>query len=384
MCPPGVDQTTRLPQRWQIVVPRLRQNHQLALNFPHGSTRFLFDENGAWDAWSKLARPAARTNQTFSKGKHHSRGPVSRLESFPAELLAMILSCPELSKDDIISLGMASETLWSHTIYYIEKDYRHSPSVGPWAGSEIACTGTYLTELPPSFEKDDLALNSVSITDGGEMCSARKINWAAFQHFTSPRKEDEQEWRAAFNHHAANQTNIPKTRLAQMSEDLLFVSSTIGSFPADAPWVLRNLTTKEFVRCLPRADSQGRRGYVDHPVFKGLRVHDILTMRICWTQAYRFDMCGKWAGHSFDIVVLDENRSALGEAWVDVTDAIVEEARKHLEPLSEDMKRQKMENACKRRGRGCGLLTHVRTWTMRHAYSTEIATLTFGLDQDHA
>ena len=341
MCPRGVDQTMRSPQRWQIVVPRLKQNHQLLMKSPYRNKRFLFDGNGAWDAWSKLARPAARTNQTFSKGKHHLLGPISRLESLPAELLAIILSCPELSKNDVISLGMASETLWSHTIQYIDKNYRHSPSVGPWAGSEIACTGTHLTKLPPSFDKDDLALNSVSITDRGQMCPARKINWAALRHFTSPGKGDEQEWRGAFNEHATNQTNIPKTRLAQMSEDLLLVASTIGSSPADAPWVLRNLTTKEFIRCLPRADSQGQRGYVDHPEFKGLRVNDILTMRICWTQPYR--ICGQWAGHSFDIMALDEKQSALGEAWVDVTDAIVEEARKHFKPLSEDMKRQKME-----------------------------------------
>ena len=272
----------------------------------------------------------------------------------------MILSCPELSKEDIISLGMASETLWPHTIHYIDKDYRHSPSVGPWAGSEIACTGTHLPTLPPSFDKDDLALNSVSITAGGHMCTARKINWAAFRDFTSTGKDVEQEWRGAFNNHAANQTDIPKTRLAQMSEDLLFVSSTIGSSPADAPWVLRNLTTKEFVRCLPRADSQGRRGYVDHAKFKGLRVNDALTMRIFWTLPYTWrtfsqrNMFGQWAGHSFDIVALDENRSALGEAWVDVTDAVVEEARKYLKPLSKTVKSQKMGNTLTRRRTGRG------------------------------
>lgn len=345
MCPIGADQTERGPQRWQLLVPRLKQNQQLPLLSPYQDYKLLFDENGGWDAWSMLARPAARTNRTFSRGKYHSRGPVSRLESLPAEILAMILSCPELSKDDIIALGMASETLWSHTIHYIDKDYRHSPSVGPWAGCEIACVGSYLTELPPSFEKDDLALNSVSITGGGWMCIAREFNWAALSEFTSPGEDDEKEWRGFFHHHATNQKNIPKTRLAQMSEDLLFVASTTGTSPIDAPWVLRNLTTKEFVRCLPRADYKGRRGLIDHPEFKGLSVHDILTMRVCWTRPYRWDdftsfnMCGQWAGHSFDIVALDdENRLALREAWVDVTDAIVEEAEKHLEELSEDKK----------------------------------------------
>ena len=164
----------------------------------------LYDECAAWDAWSKLARPAAGTNQTFSRGKRPSRVPVSRLESLPAELLAMILSCLELSKDDIISLGMASEIWWSHTIQHIDKDYRRSPSVGPWAGTEIACTGSYLNKLPPSFNCDDLALNSVGILDRDIMCTARTTNWAALQNFTSPGKDDEQQWRAAFNVHAAN------------------------------------------------------------------------------------------------------------------------------------------------------------------------------------
>ena len=239
--------------------------------------------------------------------------------------------------------------MWSHTIQYIDRDYRHSTLVGPWAGNEIACTGSYLVKLPPSFDKDDLALKSVSIANSRPLRTAGKINWAAFRHFASPEEDVEQEWRAAFNNHAANQTKIPKTRLAQMSEELLSVSSTVGSSPADAPWILRNLTTKEFVRCLPRADSQGRRGYVDHPECKGLHVTEILMMRICWSRPYRWEnfpqlkMHGPWAGHSFDIVAMDENRSTLGEAWVDVTNAIVEEAQKHLEPLGEEQKRHRIE-----------------------------------------
>ena len=189
MCPIGVDQAERESQHWQLLVPRLKQNQLLPLvSPPHQDYKILFDENGGWDAWSRLARPAARTDQTLSKGKYHLRGPVSRLESFPAEILAIILSCSELSKLDIISLGMASETLWSHTIRFISKDYRHSPSVGPWAGCEIACVGSDLTEFPPSFEKDDSAFRSVSLPGGGEMRTARWFNRAASVYFTSPQE----------------------------------------------------------------------------------------------------------------------------------------------------------------------------------------------------
>ena len=250
----------------------------------------------------------------------------------------MILNYLALSRDDIVSLGMASETLWSHTIQHIDIDYRHSPSIGPWAGYEIACTGTYLLELPSTFNRDNLALNSVSITEDGQMCTARKINSAMLTNFVSSLIEyDEQEWWIAFNNHVPDQTHIPRPRLAQMSEELLSVFSGIRSPPADAPWILRNLATKEFVRCLPKTDFQGRRGYVDHPRVKWLRLSEVLTMRICWTIPNMrglyppLNASGQWAGHSFDIVPLDETRVTLGEAWTDVTDAIVEEAQKHFE-----------------------------------------------------
>ena len=122
-----------------------------------------------------------------------------------------------------------------------------------------------------------------------------------------------------------------------MSEELLSVSSTIRSSKVDAPWILRNLITKEFVRCLPTADSQGRRGYVDHPKCKGLRLTDILTIRIIWSRPLGspsyYPYRSPWAGHSLDIVPLDENSSVLVEPWVDVTDAIAKASQKDLEML---------------------------------------------------
>ena len=170
------------------------------------------------------------------------------------------------------------------------------------------------------------------------MSTAREINWAMLDNFDHSLKDsDKEQWCAAFNNHAAKQTHIPKPRLAQMSEEFLSVFSSIRSPPADAPWTLRNLATKEFVRCPPTVDYRGGRGHVDHPEGKWLHLSKILTMRICYSRTCTpghypmLNTFGQWAGDSFDIVPLDKTRGTLGEAWTDVTDAIVDEAQKYFE-----------------------------------------------------
>ena len=162
-----MDGTERKHQYWQITIPRLQQNHMIYTNAASCDTRLLFDSGAGWDTWSRLARPAPRTHQTLSTSKQRSQGPVSCLESLPCELLAIILSYLELSKDDFVALGMASEIFWPHTIQHVDKDYRRSPSIGPWAGFEIACTRTYITAPPPSSNKGNLALYSASTTNYG-------------------------------------------------------------------------------------------------------------------------------------------------------------------------------------------------------------------------
>src|SRR5436190_24145845 len=94
---------------------------------------------------------------------------------------------------------------------------------------------------------------------------------------------------------------------------------------------MRNLTTKEYVRC-----RQERGGYIDHPDVDQLRVDDVLLMRICWTRLpawHEPDMwsCiyrGSWAGHCFDIVPLEKaGVLAVENGWRDTTDEVVKQAK---------------------------------------------------------
>jgi len=72
----------------------------------------------------------------------------------------------------------------------------------------LACTGTYLTDLPEAFEKGSLFHSSVKgwgggpLTPSGDMCLARTINWAAFTQYGPVPEDAEVGWGAAFDEYA--------------------------------------------------------------------------------------------------------------------------------------------------------------------------------------
>lgn len=334
MCPPGVDQTTRMTQKWSILAPRLRQINR----FPETPSfeKFSLDDEShenddgiTWDAWSKLARMTP-TIHSHGVGLYRTRRMASvkpsKLESMPTELIGMVLGDSELEREDVMAIGLCSDILWLHVLRHIEKDSQKN--IAPWAGTELACTGTYLTDLPPSFEKDNLAESSVAFSTYGRMCRARKINYAADKSYTQPAGDPEQAWQSAFDAKIAIMSTIPSTQVKYLKQDLLSVCSRLPPNSLDAPWILRNLSTREYIRCRPGAGVGGQRGFVEHPDTKWLRLDDALLMRIYWTYEH-VDLCrGKWAGHCFDIIPLEDKGGNVGDGWVDVTGGLVKDGEK--------------------------------------------------------
>lgn len=335
MCPPGVDQTERGPQYWHILAPRRQKIYRLSKDrnsYGSNSPReILFNDELSWNAWSKLAMPASplRTQATQSTRRRKRTHTLSRLESLPTELIELILEDPLLEKSDIIALGLTSETLWEHALQHIEKDCsRTQPSM---AGIELACTGTYLTDLPESFEKDGLAKSTVEIHPFGYMCEARKINRGATSKYQTVNDGPEDLWKDAWKPELILTAAISERLAGAMTMELMSRCSGLRGSSPNAPWVLRNLTTQEYVRCRPGPGLTDRRGYIDHPNGFKVRLDDALLLRICWTKVspwtdkeglgiYR----GSWAGHCFDIVPLDQ--AGIGKGWKDSTNEILEQA----------------------------------------------------------
>lgn len=326
----------------------MKQSQKLALKTVYDTSNLgeiLFVQDQSWDAWSKLAKPVEFSLVTprspIVKQSYRTKTTalsLPSLECMPAELLARVFGDETLEKWDIVALGLCSQSLWQHMLRHVESVYRKSAA--PWAGVEIACTGTCLTELPESFERDNLAMDSVISKDGpAQMFLARRFNWSAWNEFKQPETNQQDAWRSALHVHRTGAA-IPNSRWPKLEEDIscsnLFPQILPNLYPNLSPespsWILRNLTTKEYVRLCE--NPYRKREYIV-PGLPWLRLDDVLMMRICWTLnpgppmylqidsgLYR----GKWAGHCFEVVMVEDASTEAG-VWTDVTRELVSEAR---------------------------------------------------------
>jgi hypothetical protein len=363
MCPPGTDQTERVRQEWHLIAPRLRKRICFGgPYFTHTAAKietFLFDPMSSWGAWGKLAKPSAGHISAF---RSPVRMPVSQeprtiIESLPAEVLAMILDNESLSKEDVLCFGLAYQNLWPHVLYHIIHDCRKHR--GSLTGIEIALTGTWLTDLPESFLEPELTIPD---STWRYPYPARGFNWTAWRSWEGFDKEVEAQWISAWNVGGPRKAKISQVQEHQMLTELMRVTSPVYGYPTNQGWVLRNLISKEYVRCKPGPTVPLQHGYVDHVDFPSLRIDDVLLMRIGWSRRLSWERCdeafdrlvrGPWAGHCFDIVPLDEtlNTDSSWKDWMDSTDQIVREARDFERQLNEwpavQNKRRKMKSIFK-------------------------------------
>lgn len=263
----------------------------------------------------------------------------------------MIFDDATLEKQDVVALGLCSHILWQHMVERVERAYQMAAA--PWASAEIACTGTYLKDLPEPFEKDNLAMNSVlARVERIQMPAARRFNWSAWAEFAEPEENPRDAWRSALYFHR-DTADVPDACWPRLEEDILcdYLFPTSTSFLAEGRlgWVLRNLTTKEYVRLRRRSSEHCKGGdcsVVDDASAPWLRLDDVLIMRICWTSVPSprpdFERSldfhrGKWAGHRFEVVMREDPASVSDSAdsaeaddeghWKDITADIVSEAR---------------------------------------------------------
>jgi hypothetical protein len=268
----------------------------------------------------------------------------------------LIIEDPTLIRSDIIAHGLTCETLWTHVLRYVEKDC--SLTEAPMAGLEIACTGSYLTNLPESFVKDELAKSSVEISEWGYMCEARKINWAAIISYDSVDVTPKEKWWTAWQLQHGRLARFSGRAHRRMGVELLAYCSELRGSSQDALWVLRNLTTREYVRYRPGDGLRELCGLVDCEDSQvKVRIEDVLLMRICWTSVRTWEddekelgICPrKWAGHCFDIVPWEQLDGL--EGWTGCTTERLDEARVLAEKI---LPRDKVEKVFGRESPGCG------------------------------
>ena len=101
-------------------------------------------------------------------------------------------------------------------------------------------------------------------------------------------------------------------------------------FPPGRRWVLRNLTTREYVYAHVLTSEDGSGGGPDRPDAAhpwGFTLGTVVAVNTCWydhpiRHVLGWEVHGKWAGNRFDIVEerrLSEDTEGRHEAWADVS-----------------------------------------------------------------
>jgi hypothetical protein len=308
MCPPGVDQTMRSAQKWQVLAPELGQVHKLGVTEKYGEMSLigaLFSQQPTWDVFSLLARPILPPFASPPIANSIPRAPAknSPLESLSNEILDMILDeLPE--KSDRLAFGLSSQAFWQLVLRRIRA--RYLKCAAPWAGTKLAFQGSYSMDLPAPFKEPGV----VHIPNRfGNMCEARRFFWAIYGSDEPVEVRKEQAaWIESGNEYC---TWGMESYWARIKEDI-----RCDLFPKKTEWILRNLDTHEIVSSKVLAERK-------------LNLADALLMKICWTTIPShgeefFDMHqGEWAGHRFDIVARDIQDET---GWQDVSEKVANEA----------------------------------------------------------
>ncbi|KAG4438162.1 hypothetical protein IFR05_006373 [Cadophora sp. M221] len=315
MCPPGVDQTERSPQQWLLYAPELAQRYSFTEEGDGWGTDFntICSESPNYlNAWDILARPA---HSEMKSAPMKTEGRSGRFHLLSNELIDMILEYVTEDPVDTMALGLASERFWYPVSQQIHNSYLKGAA--PWANTKILLQGSYSTTLPPSLLESP-AVSKVIEWDGSRMPLSRKLFWAGWEFETTKTlSKVEREWRAAAMMHKES-SRIPESRWDRLQEQI----TTSYLFPRDQNWLLRNLTSKEFISSASPIRRNTRRS---EKSAEGLRFEDVFLMKTLWTTDPPYEQDGKecdasvWARHCFDIVTEAIHKTEGGYGWQDVT-----------------------------------------------------------------
>ncbi|KAL7621873.1 hypothetical protein AAE478_007373 [Parahypoxylon ruwenzoriense] len=334
-------------QTFQLVAPRDR----LFLPYWGKLGEILFDGSAA-DLVRLLAVPIRRQAHTSyplcrklaemrqgnsdDKVYHHSRRAT--ISHLPLEGLCLIFSYLE-DPQDIIHLGLAGPRFWAVALDYMDAYY--SSLLGRWAGKNIVCVGGDVEpgDFPPGlFSEEETELHPREVEtliydDYPEYGS--DVRPFTLYHFTYPsiseieRETSVQHVSTGFYVDYLERKEFNTISMQSASSSDLCVEES-DYLPTNQPWILRNLTTKEFVRAesiaLEPEDISG-------PNITYLGFGEVVMSRICWSTSPSVSMQddtnisrGVWAGHKFDITTVARHEAETkNEVWRDVGDEIARE-----------------------------------------------------------
>lgn len=285
------------------------------------------------NAFHRLARPD--DSSAFPVGRnstHHTNDAVlngnssfvssstSLLEGLPAEMLALVLAEGNISKQDMLSLGSCSQTLWEHVSRHSQEDCRKLD--GLWAGVPLIAPSNRIQDLPqaiydvfPEVKERHRQWMAGEVGRYGK-CPAR--SWISDLFRKGVEVVDRRR------HWLEAGQKLPQPFKSNFEKSLCMTPAKVGE-----QWMLRNLTTSEYAR-LEVTDGDSVKAQAAVAGSKMLSLDEVLFCKICWSKDHSSShqlhenasfMRGEWAGHSFDVI-----RGAHIEGWRDVTDTMLHQA----------------------------------------------------------
>ncbi|KAL7894799.1 hypothetical protein HDV64DRAFT_258513 [Trichoderma sp. TUCIM 5745] len=286
-------------------------------------------------------------NRKLARTEDSKTGRSVTIFDLPAEVHHLIFdSCDFI--EDIICLGLTTRYFWAFAREYLH-DY-YTPFLGRWAGENIVCVGDYVErgDFPPGLfsveEANDLRQKTFEEPfdedddDDDDDYDLPPVFHPkepfTLYHFTSPTISDMEKrlnlWSMSSDIHllCRERSIYDDAAFRLTSSEMLITESTY--FPRDQPWILRNLTTKEYVRSEAIAL---RPEYIRGPDIDVLGFGEVVLSRICWSTSDSVSMAdtsnisrGVWAGHRFDITTVARHRDETKEAdWRDVSQEVASE-----------------------------------------------------------
>ncbi|KAG6122424.1 hypothetical protein E4U14_007250 [Claviceps sp. LM454 group G7] len=260
---------------------------------------------------------------------------------FPTEIHRLIFEhCYDDDLESVILLGVTNRYFWSIAREYVVRDFMKS--LGVWAGQQLITVGDYLNidDYPPGLfatEEDRENLLKRRPEDEAYEMDQDEIDQLPVEHRTVSLYDriqssfETEEPRAPFG-------DRDSTILSALLQDPCYrtVSREIHMqrddfYPRDEVWILRNLTTRQYVR---REPLELQPGLAHGPFVRGIGFGSVVLSRISWSSDPSVslqDPTGRihrapWAGHRFDITTMTRHEKlTAGQNWTDVTEELVEE-----------------------------------------------------------
>ncbi|OTA85626.1 hypothetical protein M434DRAFT_400125 [Hypoxylon sp. CO27-5] len=291
-----------------------------------------------------LARPLQAHEREFSfpstTNSEHAHKPAETkasstktLVTLPREIQLMIFG--ELEHvENRLALGLTNKYFFTLALSVIHDEF--ASRMASWAGTNILYVGDGgpMGDYPPGlFSEEEKHAKIMEVVEEHDIFGGEYLNHFRLFHYGSPVLgvvQAPHTW-DMWTHFSRC---LDRCKEGIDTERSLFERSgvvksltenfNIARFYAwDQPWVLRNLTTKEFVRDDAIALEKE---FISGPTILGIGFGHALMARICWAPndsvVIRYSpniTRGVWAGHCFEITTLAKHVEATkGEVWVDV------------------------------------------------------------------